>query len=154
MPEEIRLYEDKDLESVSRISKEVIPKSHPFLSHEYAERDINNTIEQVKKCKKEGSIHTWVICEDNKVVGFTTIEVLSSKTLIISLYVSADYQRKGYGTKLLDKVFSGYKPAYLLVVYKENKEACKFYKNRGFRVDTSVKDRMTDDREYLEMKRN
>ncbi|WP_196525742.1 GNAT family N-acetyltransferase [Nostoc commune] len=134
----------------------MIPKSHPFFSHEQAEEYINTTIEALKKCNNETSTaHTWVICEDDNVVGFTTIWVNSTKTKIISIYVSANYQKKGYGTKLLKKVFSEYKEApYSLAVYKENKDAYEFYKKRGFHVDTPEEIKIDDDHEYLLMKRN
>lgn len=149
MAGQIRKYKRENFNSVSCILEEEIPKSHTFLSDEELIKDINNVKKELcQERTTEYAIKAWVIFEDQKIVGFTSVREYPTNTKIVSLYVSAAYRGKGYGKKLLNKVFSECKAPYSLAVYKENQNAYDFYVHLGFHVE---KESMEANHIYLVM---
>lgn len=144
MAVQIKKYKSKNFNLVSRILEEEISKSHIFLSHEELIENINNVKKELyEHSSTEYAIKAWVIFEDKKIAGFTSVRKYPTKTIIVSLYVSAAYQKKGYGKKLLSEVFSECKAPYSLAVYEENQNAYDFYVHLGFHVEEESKQIIT-----------
>lgn len=73
--------------------------------------------------------------EDDKIVGF--INIINGKELYLAAsYVDPMYQRRSIGSALLDAAltqFEEYEEAFVEVSL-ENKDAVRFYENRGFEL--------------------
>ena len=62
-----------------------------------------------------------------------------SVVYIQDLIVSPEYQRKGIGTALLEKLLSEYRNVYQKVLMTDNTEKnVQFYKSAGFLMDTEI----------------
>lgn len=82
----------------------------------------------------KGVNKTYVIKDNNILVGFIHIHVLLDEIDLIDIVVSGNYQRKGYGSKLLDYIFNTYNnKRFILDVSSENKNALAFYGHFGFK---------------------
>ena len=58
---------------------------------------------------------------------------------IQDIVVLPEYQRKGIGTSLLEKILSAYQNAYQKVLLTDNTEkTIRFYKSAGFTMDTDI----------------
>lgn len=149
MRTQIRKYSRKNFDSVLRIVEEENPKSHSFLSDEELRKIIDDLRKELcERTKQEYTIKIWIICEGDNIVGFTSVREYSTKTKIVSLYVSAAHQKKGYGKKLLNKVYSECKPPYSLAVFAENQNAYDFYVRLGFHIE---EESMEANHKYLVM---
>ena len=61
---------------------------------------------------------------------------------IQDIIVLPEYQRKGIGTLLLDKILSEYKNVYQKALMTDNTEKnIQFYKSVGFTMDTDINSR-------------
>lgn len=61
---------------------------------------------------------------------------------IQDIIVLPEYQRKGIGTLLLDKILSEYKNVYQKALMTDNTEkTIQFYKSVGFTMDTDINSR-------------
>ena len=75
----------------------------------------------------EGVNKTYVIKDNDILVGFIHIQVLVDETDIIDIVINSNYRRKGYGSKLLNYVFDTYNDKkFILDVSSENKNALAF----------------------------
>jgi ribosomal protein S18 acetylase RimI-like enzyme len=87
---------------------------------------------------KKWSIKAWVIVDGDVVIGFAfareyELETKTKlETKLDSLYILKDYQRKGWGTKLMKQVKQNCKSPISLVVSEENKIAVDFYNKHEF----------------------
>ncbi|MBD2499946.1 GNAT family N-acetyltransferase [Anabaena azotica] len=149
MRTQIRKYRRENFDSVLRIVEEENLKSHSFLSDEELRKSIDDLRKELcEHTQQEYSIKIWIICEGDNIVGFTSVREYSNKTQIVYLYVSAAHQKKGYGKKLLNKVYSECKPPYSLAVLAENQNAYNFYVRLGFHIE---EESMEANHKYLVM---
>lgn len=82
----------------------------------------------------EGVNKTYVIKDNDILVGFIHIQDLFDEIDIIDIVINSNYQRKGYGSKLLDYVFNAYNDKkFILDVSSENISALSFYEHFGFK---------------------
>ena len=98
-----------------------------------------NSLEWVSKYEGKGL--GWVLEYNGEVVGFTYIIQRSNKVKLVHLYVLGAYQRKGNGTRLMERVKSLKKYPIELAVYEKNELAFNFYVKQGFsKVDEKEED--------------
>lgn len=71
--------------------------------------------------------------DEEKIIGVVNTELKDDGIWIQAIEVSKDYQKKGYGRKLLDIACKRFK-ANLLSVRKTNKPAINLYKSYGFKI--------------------
>jgi GNAT superfamily N-acetyltransferase len=72
----------------------------------------------------------WVAEEDGRVVGLAAV---GDRTLG-HLYVHPDYQSRGVGSQLLDKVKALHPAGFTLWTFPHNEGACRFYERHGLHV--------------------
>jgi ribosomal protein S18 acetylase RimI-like enzyme len=72
----------------------------------------------------------WVAEEDGRVVGLAAV---GAETLG-HLYVHPDYQSRGIGSELLDKVKLVHPDGFTLWTFPHNEGACRFYERHGMHV--------------------
>lgn len=85
----------------------------------------------------------YVAKKEKKVIGYVLAGLLRDKIKLISIGVLPSHQKKGVGTKLLNKVEEKArenKTDFIeLEVNKNKKEAINFYKNLGFQKNVILK---------------
>ncbi len=71
---------------------------------------------------------------DNKIVGFASATMEDWKNMLQAIYILPEYQGKGIGKNLLNKVFDFFKDweEIYLKVASYNQKAINFYQNFGF----------------------
>jgi [ribosomal protein S18]-alanine N-acetyltransferase len=88
-----------------------------------------------KKCMAMGS-QGWVILYSLRIVGFVVLFSKVGEGHILNIAVHPDYQRRGYGQQLLNKVISAAEEEALTVIFLEvrssNHHAIALYKKMGF----------------------
>jgi ribosomal protein S18 acetylase RimI-like enzyme len=72
----------------------------------------------------------WVAEEDGRVVGLAAV----GATTLGHLYVHPDYQNRGIGSDLLDKVKMLHPEGFTLWTFPHNEGACRFYERHGLHV--------------------
>lgn len=149
MTGQIRKYKRENFDSVLQILESEVKKSHTFLSEEGLKKYNENSKNELCERKNTSySVKIWLIYEEKKIVGFTSVREFSTETKIVSLYVLEAYQNKGYGKKLLKKVFSECKTPFRLAVFEENKNAYDFYIRVGFKIQ---EEGIEDNHKFLSM---
>lgn len=88
------------------------------------------------------SAHTWIVKDENKVVGYCLAIKEKPSNRIQAIYLLSAYQGKGIGKKLLLKALNwfGKDKKVFLNVASYNTNAINFYKNVGFRETGRVLD--------------
>ena len=94
------------------------------------------------------SIKAWVIVDGDVVIGFAFAREYELETKLNCLYILKNYQRKGWGTKLMKQVKQNCKSPISLVVSEENKIAVAFYNKHEF---LSTGYMVEHDRKYIVM---
>lgn len=89
----------------------------------------------LKKCLLLGN-EAWGIEEDNRLIGFVIFSIQLGETHILNLGVHPDFQRRGFGLKLMDYALNESKKhrvsAVFLEVHHLNEPAIALYKKLGF----------------------
>jgi ribosomal-protein-alanine N-acetyltransferase len=120
----IRLADENDVDEIIDISIDVFGIESCFTEYYY--------IELIGQSK------SYVIIDDNKIVGFS-LNKLKEKSIGISMIaVREEYRSKGFGTMLLKQLINENKNTcrlFYLMVDVENSGAIKLYKSIGFRID-------------------
>jgi ribosomal protein S18 acetylase RimI-like enzyme len=90
--------------------------------------------ERKKKYYKNKNTGAWVAENEGKIIGFCTAVKEGKHNRIGAIYVLPNYQRKGLGKQLIEKVFSwlGNKKRILVNVARYNQQAINFYEKFGF----------------------
>lgn len=95
------------------------------------------TEETFKMCFQSGYIG-WVAELDKKIIGFVVISLSSSECHILNLCVSYDYQRQGWGCKLLQFALNYAKEKGIGIAYLEvrrsNSRAISLYRKMQFHL--------------------
>ncbi len=89
-----------------------------------------------KRCLTVG-YDCWGMEENNKLIAFIMMSsMLTGESHILNLCVAPDYQRKGYGSELLNYALSQAKQKGMSIIYLEvrrsNRNAIKLYDKMGF----------------------
>ncbi|HUT82425.1 MAG TPA: ribosomal protein S18-alanine N-acetyltransferase [Candidatus Bathyarchaeia archaeon] len=85
----------------------------------------------------------------DKIIGFVIFGIFSIKTAhLMILAVHPEYQRKGYGSALLEKTIETVKLSPIKLIRLEvkttNLPAIKFYEKYGFKIATTIKNYYED----------
>lgn len=75
----------------------------------------------------------WVAEEDGRVVGLAAV----GERTLGHLYVHPDYQSRGIGSALLERVKTLHPEGFTLWTFPHNKGACRFYERHGLHVSAS-----------------
>jgi putative acetyltransferase len=118
----IRKYEDKDLAGLLDVWYEASLVATPFLDEAFLAQEREN-IEQLYIPRTQ----PWVYEAAGQVVGF--ISVFDDE--VGGLFVYPDWQRKGIGKALMDKVRESHETLEL-EVFADNGNARGFYEHYGF----------------------
>lgn len=84
----------------------------------------------------------YVIQKQNKKIGFIGVTELNKNTVyLVALYLLLDYQGKGYGSRVVNKLISDYKKndyeEIIILVHKDANWAINFYKSVNFEIVTN-----------------
>jgi len=133
----IRKFEKEDIDVVMQIWKKGNCKAHNFIAKEYWESNYN----KVKEILPKAEIYVYLV--DEKIVGFIGI----NDNKIEGIFVDANYQNKGIGTLLLEKVKEE-RDCLTLKVYLKNRNAIQFYQKNQFVITSEDVDSNTEEKEY------
>ena len=134
----IRKLRDEDLNKVMNIWLESTIKAHNFISEDYWENNYN-----IVKDVYIPMAETFVYDDGLDIKGFISI---INNEFIGALFVDSNCQRLGIGSELIDYILKKYEKL-SLAVYKNNKKAVSFYKNKGFKV---IKEQVNEDSGFQE----
>ncbi len=87
---------------------------------------------------------TYVFENGSGIEGFYSLK----DNILAAIFVCPEYQSRGIGRQLLDHA-KKQREKLSLSVYKENKDACRFYLSHGFRVISKQTDAHTGHQEYI-----
>lgn len=133
----IRLFEFRDLDQIMKIWLEGNLKAHPFIEPDYWEKNF----ESVQSVLPNSEVYVYE--DGDEVIGFIGIDA----GYIAGLFVAEGHRRQRIGHQLIGE---GKKKKRLsLHVYEKNTGAVEFYKAEGFRVQDSMCEKETGEREYL-----
>jgi len=111
---------EADLEAVSVIEQQVSP--HPWTYNQFSE-------------SLSSSHHCWVLEINNTVAGFFLYSLVSGEAEILDIAVSPDFQSKGFGLMLLDRLIELAEQraeTLFLEVRVSNFKAINLYQNADF----------------------
>ena len=134
----IRKLKDEDLNKIMNIWLESTIKAHNFISEDYWENNYN-----IVKDVYIPMAETFVYDDGLDIKGFISI---INNEFIGALFVDSNCQRLGIGSELIDYILKKYEKL-SLAVYKNNKKAVSFYKNKGFKV---IKEQLNEDSGFQE----
>ena len=134
----IRAFTSQDIESVMELWLDTNILAHSFIEREYWYR----CYDAVKAMLPNATIYIY---EENHVIqGFVGL----MDDYLAGIFVSAQFQSKGIGKKLLDCV-KRQKCFLTLNVYKENARALNFYLREGFTLFKEQIDESTGKVEFI-----
>ncbi len=123
---ELRFFKNSDLSDISKI------ENSSFSVGAYS-------LIMLKSMIYSNSSFTVVIEENNKIIGYGTAAKLNKNSMDIeSIAILPGYQKKGYGTKLIDAIEDEIKnrsyKTVILEVREKNENAKNFYLNHGYKI--------------------
>ena len=133
----IRKFEKKDINAVMEIWKKENIRVHNFIAKDYWK----DNYEYVKDILPKADIYVYIL--DEKIVGFVGV----NNNYIEGIFIDINNQHSGIGTSLLDKIKEK-KDNLILNVYKQNKNAIKFYEKNNFIITSENIDKNTNEIEY------
>ena len=133
----IRKFEKKDINAVMEIWKKENIRVHNFIAKDYWK----DNYEYVKDILPKADIYVYIL--DEKIVGFVGV----NNNYIEGIFIDINNQHSGIGTSLLDKIKEK-KDNLILNVYKQNKNAIKFYEKNNFIIISENIDKNTNEIEY------
>jgi putative acetyltransferase len=136
----IRKLEDKDIDTIMDIWLESTIKAHAFIDEKYW----NENYLTVKDVYIPMA-NTFVYEDIEGIKGFISI---MNNEFIGALFVEVNSQGIGIGSELIDYVINIY-DRLSLAVYKDNENAYKFYKNKGFNILSEEINKDTGCIEYI-----
>lgn len=144
----IRLAKTSDLKEYTKLLQETYQSTYVEeslgLTKECFSREIfvtPDTQAYLKSKLKVGDKRkTWLVFLENKMVGSITIEDKGTEYKLSAFYVLPEYQGRGIGKQLWQKVLSFAKNKDIILdVYTHNTKAIDIYTNWGFVVDKKKK---------------
>ena len=121
---EIQLASFDDLAQISMIEKET--NEYPW--------SLNNF-----KSSLDAGNNSIVLKDKKNIFGYAFFSVIGADSHLLNITVSKNYQRKGYGKKILEKVLYQSKVLGATIVFLEvrvsNYKAIDFYEKFGFKRD-------------------
>lgn len=133
----VRLFEFGDLDRIMEIWVEGNIKAHPFIDAEYWKRNFDS----VKSILPDAEV--YVYDDGNRILGFIGMDA----EYIAGIFVADGYQGRGIGHKLIENVKK--KKRLSLHVFEKNIGAVGFYKAEGFRIEGSMTEKETLEKEHL-----
>ena len=121
---EIQLASFDDLAQISTIEKET--NKYPW--------SLNNF-----KSSLDAGNNSIVLKDEKNILGYAFFSVIGTDSHLLNITVSKNYQKKGYGKKILEKVLYQSKVLGATIVFLEvrvsNYRAIDFYEKFGFKRD-------------------
>jgi ribosomal-protein-alanine N-acetyltransferase len=116
--------EERDLQIISELEKDL------FFEEKWSYFQI------LKEFKNEIS-KIWVLKEKEKIIGYLIFREIKPEIEVFKIGVKKEYQRKGLGTKLMQKLIEFAKEKNISKIFLEvkasNLSAYNFYKKLGFK---------------------
>ena len=120
----LQLANYKDLEQIVKIEKDT--NEHPW--------SLNNF-----KSSLDAGNSTIVLKKENIIIGYAFFSITTTDSHLLNITVSRNYQGKGYGRKILEKVILQSSVLGATVIFLEvrisNHRAINFYEKFGFKRD-------------------
>ena len=120
----LQLANYKDLEQIVKIEKDT--NEHPW--------SLNNF-----KSSLDAGNSTIVLKKENIIIGYAFFSIATTDSHLLNITVSRNYQGKGYGRKILEKVILQSSVLGATVIFLEvrisNHRAINFYEKFGFKRD-------------------
>ncbi len=124
----IRLMNHNDIDNVMDIWITAAISAHRFMNQSF-------WLKQYRKVKQKlKDTPAYVICEEQRIVGFAVVD----KQRLAALYIISGKQRNGYGSLLLRHIQDQCEELYAEVYVKNNK-ALQFFKKHGFVIASQEK---------------
>ncbi len=142
----IRKATTKDIERINEIYSEGALQEIKLQYHKYSNTKISEEVEfEIKKHKKtirknlKAKKQHWVVLEEKeKVLGFGSLYIWRDKAVIESVYISKEYQKKGYGTIILKYLINWIKLNKVKHIesnlFIKNKPSLKLHQKLGFKA--------------------
>ncbi|MGY3316876.1 L-amino acid N-acyltransferase YncA [Peribacillus simplex] len=140
----IRKMKTEDIESVQRIAKTTWRDTYKgIMNDEFIEEFIK--VGYSKKMIKSRARDTIFIVAvyDEQVVGFTNFisnYFGNNQSVLAAIYIEPRYQRKGFGTMLLNNVIEQLPQSSKLFadIERQNKGCRKFFETKGFMLHKNI----------------
>ena len=120
----LQLANYKDLEQIVKIEKDT--NEHPW--------SLNNF-----KSSLDAGNSSIVLKKENIILGYAFFSIVATDSHLLNIAVSRNYQGKGYGRKILEKVILQSSVLGATVIFLEvrisNHRAINFYEKFGFKKD-------------------
>ena len=120
----LQLANYKDLEQIVKIEKDT--NEHPW--------SLNNF-----KSSLDAGNSSIVLKKENIIIGYAFFSIATTDSHLLNITVSRNYQGKGYGRKILEKVILQSSVLGATVIFLEvrisNHRAINFYEKFGFKKD-------------------
>ena len=120
----LQLANYKDLEQIVKIEKDT--NEHPW--------SLNNF-----KSSLDAGNSSIVLKKENRILGYAFFSIAATDSHLLNITVSSNYQGKGYGRKILEKVILQSSVLGATVIFLEvrisNHRAINFYEKFGFKRD-------------------
>ena len=129
-----RKAERLDVETIYKLSEELIYKYEDIDSI-----DIERVLPWVRKKIENNIDEYFCILADGEKAGYYRVCDANGETEIDDLYVFSEYQRRGIGTKVIEKCCAESEFPVFLYVFVKNSDAVKLYKRLGFEIAETVR---------------
>ena len=120
----LQLANYKDLKQIVKIEKDT--NEHPW--------SLNNF-----KSSLDAGNSSIVLKKENRILGYAFFSIAATDSHLLNITVSSNYQGKGYGRKILEKVILQSSVLGATVIFLEvrisNHRAINFYEKFGFKRD-------------------
>lgn len=133
----IRLFEFRDLDNIMEIWLEGNLQAHAFIGEEHWKQNY----EPVKSVLPNAEVYVYE--EAGEIRGFIGMDA----DYIAGLFVKEEFRGRGIGHQLIETVKR--KQRLSLHVYERNSGAVAFYRAAGFKIQQSMTEKETGEKEYL-----
>lgn len=132
-----------DAEGIRSVQKQTWLATYPNPKRGISREDVESKIAQMqsggtqrwaKRLREDTSSHTWVVKDEDVVIGFISAQKLNEENKIRAMYLLPEYQGQGIGKQLMQKALDwlGDTKSISLEVVSYNDNAINFYKKFGF----------------------
>ena len=129
-----RRAEKSDVKTIYKLSEALIYKYEDIASI-----DLARVLAWVRK-KIEDNIEEYrCIFADGKKAGYYRVHTENGETEIDDLYLFSEYQRRGIGTRVIEKCCAESELPVILYVFVKNYDAVRLYKRLGFEISETVR---------------